>query len=53
MHFCSDELMMLLSVIPFVSYLTLRVRNWWCSKHKKHKCECENKQRLSDENSEV
>jgi hypothetical protein len=41
-HFCSDELFMILAMLPFVGVFFKRIHNWWHAKfgHKCHEASC-------------
>ncbi len=43
MHWCMDETLALLSVIPFIGYFFAKIHNWWHSKfgHKCHEAACQ------------
>lgn len=46
MHFCHEELLALMSLIPGASYAVMRLRVWW---HKRRECKCENRKEKTDE----
>jgi hypothetical protein len=43
MHWCMDETLALLSVIPFIGYIFAKMHNWWHAKfgHKCHEGSCQ------------
>jgi hypothetical protein len=43
MHWCMDETLALLSVIPFIGYFFAKLHNWWHTKfgHKCHEDSCQ------------
>lgn len=45
MHFCSDEILMFLAVIPFIGAFFRKIHNWYHVKfkHKCHEKSCESK----------
>lgn len=40
MHFCGDEIIMIMTAIPFIGYLFHRAHYWYLIKFPKHKDKC-------------